>query len=496
MIGSLDLIFLFVIGSMFGIFVAIKIMTDWRTGVIMVFVALLAEDVIRRQFSAYGLLPEVTLIKDAALLLTYLSFLGNVILRERRSLVSFGFPFWIGLVILLTVAGVATLTSQAATPLAALLGTRGLFWYVPLALLGYEMFRQEAQLATFTRRLVYLAIPLALFAAFQFVFADTINSPLMRPLEGTVASRQFVFEDEAANVSRATAVFGSPLRLGGFALLLFLLGLALLHAEAKHRFWTVLAIGAAALGVLLSGQRAAMFLLPLALLWFLLRWRSKWSAADGRHLFLRRVGLAILPVLVVLIPLGFITEMRVWLLGSIPHLSERTVGWLPQDIRAGMSVGWTGLGFGIYSPGVQHIGVVRPLDGPYVPSIESGISRLWVEMGVLGVIAFYVFTLQTLFGLRQMFVNHAPAEPLIQALRVAIYVYLGCILIWFSFVHQAVFSDATVQIPFWFFAGIAFRRWETDPVIVKEATLPGHLILPQTRSMSHHLHSRQRMREQ
>lgn len=457
--SDMTYLLLALLGGIILLFVSLATLINWRVGVFAVLGLLLLEDVVRRLLSPFGLVPEVALIKDVLLALTYLSFFATVMIREHRTLESYRFPFMIGLFsyLLIVLIGAANFLANYALsnfPL-VLLSFRVTFWYIPLIFLGYELFRSDERLERFCYLLVYLSIPLTLFAAVQFFFGNQIDSPLMQPLQGTVEERVFRTEEGLiSTVPRATAVFGSPMRFGVFSLLLFILGMALQSTKAKSDISLFVAIIAAAIGVLLSSQRIAMLLLIVAFFWMVL---NAYHVTRSARSFFPYVWMTITIAVGTVVFIATVAEVRLWLWTGIETSSERS-SWFLEDAQRGLEqAGLLGLGLGVKGAGSGYIAV----DPGIVQGNESGVAAVTLELGLIGLLVLALLVGQIVWGLKRV-VASSPST-LQRALAVSVYIFLGCIILWSMFIHRRSFYDATSLIPLWLLLGLAFRLSEQEP---------------------------------
>jgi cell division protein FtsW (lipid II flippase) len=456
--SDMTYLLLALLGSTIFLFGCIAILINWRVGVFAVLGMLLIEDVVRRLLYSFGLVPEIALIKDALLALTYLAFFTTVILQERRTPQSYPFPFMLGFfgyLFIIVIGSINFLANYWLTnfPL-VLLSFRVTFWYMPLIFLGYELFRDEKHLERFCYVLVYLSIPLTLFATVQFFFGDQIDSPLMKPLEGTVDTRSFLTEEgRYGNVPRATSVFGTPLRFGTFSLLLFILGMALQSTRSKINIPLFVAIIASAIGVLLSSQRIAMLLLIVAFFWVVL---NAYHVTRSARNYFPYIWMAIIIASTTVVFLTTVEEVRLWLWTAFES-SDRRSDWFIRDSLDGIrEAGLLGLGLGVKGAGSGYIDI----DHSIVQINESGIAAVTLELGLIGLLVLALLVGQIIWGLKQV-IYHSPSR-LQRALAVSVYIFFGCILLWSMFIHRRSFYDSTALIMLWLLLGLVFRPVEQE----------------------------------
>jgi len=456
-----------------GSFVAIRILLRWRTGIVILFIWLYLEDVVRRLIP--GQPPEVKLVTDGLVFFIYLSLL--LAFAVTRAPYVWRPPFVVGLSLLGAMVLVGSLNPHSPGLVFSIFGFRSYLWYVPLAFAGYWMFRDGQDVIRFCRLLAFTSIPLGCLALVQSVFFD-IDHPLIRPLEGGVLWHSFSLV-EGAGIPFITSVFGSAGRYARVSLLLFLLGLALWHGDrGRTRRGRIVILGAliaAALGVVVSGSRAAIYLLPVGFVWWNMAVRGSmvgWlrSCLRGR---LVEAGAALLVALGTV--LTIFPDLRVWITYSIPHIYERLFIWMPDDVlSAWRRVPPLGFGTGTFSQGIQYLpggeewmelhreATWRSVgDLGQTGFMEAGISKLLYEFGPAGVVIFAVFMVQVILTCRRQV--RVQSEPLLRGIAAAVYVFLGLVTVWFLFVHHQVFGDATTLVPLWFFIGVACRLRTLSP---------------------------------
>ena len=161
------------------------ILYRWRFGVYFMFIWLFAGDMVRRLIP--GQPPEIMLIGDVLLFLTYCSFLAMLAIKRKGLWMP---PFAITFLLFAAIVVINVLNPLSPEMLFGIIGLRSYLWYVPLLFLGYYMFTTEDQLLRFCRVLVYAAIPLFVFAVIQYIFYDLV-SPLLHPFEAGHQYRSF-----------------------------------------------------------------------------------------------------------------------------------------------------------------------------------------------------------------------------------------------------------------------------------------------------------------
>jgi len=142
------------------------ILRQWRNGIIFIFICIYLEDVIRRIIP--GQPPQVMLIKDSLLLITYFAFFVTlVIINNKKPFALWKPPFLTGFLLFGGWCFVGSFNPNIPNPLFPIIGLRSYLWYAPLFFLGYYMFNSEEKVLRFCRILVYTAIPLFIFSIYH-----------------------------------------------------------------------------------------------------------------------------------------------------------------------------------------------------------------------------------------------------------------------------------------------------------------------------------------
>lgn len=437
----------------------------------LIFIWILVQDGIRKLVP--GQPPEVMLIGDFIVLMVYVAFFASVGALCYKSRMLVNLPILAAGGFFLVVCFFTMFYANPPSIFTLGLGFRSYFWYIPLAFLGYYTFGDEEEMKKFCRVLAYTSIPLLIIALFQMSFGQTISSPLMQPFQGGDEYHSYgstekymplihrMYGSPEKYMPLIPSVFGSHSRYSRISLLLFMLGVGVMDSSNRNgRRLGVLAVASvicAAMGVMISGQRAAMYLLILGFLWFTFAlYRQGNTAGKQRQDLAQLWGVWIASGLGVGAILLLLPEVRTWFLTGVFDVVER-LKWTVGDV--GLAVergGFVGTGFGIASQGIVYIAEKIPALGLETEiGIESGIGKLVLEIGIMGAIAFYLF-MGTVFVQcwRQAFLQ---ITPFAQRITTAVYVYFGCLLLWFSLFHHQVLGDGSTLIPLWFFLGVVFR---------------------------------------
>lgn len=454
---------LFILIIAFAI-MSIIIFPHWRNGVYFIFICLYIEGVIRKLIP--GQPPQVMLIKDGLILLTYFAFFSNLlIMNNKKRYTIWKPPFLTGFLLFVGWCLANVFNPNMTNPLIAIIGLRCYLWYTPLFFLGYYMFNSEEKLIKFCKILVYTASPLFIFAIYQYIFFDKPNV-LIRPLERSHQIHGFSgAESGVVEIAKISSFFGSGQRYAMISLFLFFLGMAIYSTSKKNRLLLISTISAF-LGVFISASRSGFVLSIVGFILFFTLITHKGRREKKRFFIylwrgnrIIRVCLALFVVLIGILSINIIgADIGLFQLSAYDGI-KKTIPWFFEGFNSLFSnLQWLGYGTGSMSQGWQYI--PGGADWKYTmlrgrPSFESGINKIIFEHGIFGFIFFYFFWGQLLFRIKKelKIINHTNLE----SIGVSIFIFLICILIRFSFMHHQVLADAPVLVILWFFVGVIFK---------------------------------------
>jgi len=446
-------------------FISIIIFHRWRNGIIFIFICIYLEDVIRRIIP--GQPPQVMLIKDSLLFITYFAFfITLVIINNKKPFALWKPPFLTGFLLFVGWCLVGSFNPNIPNPLFPIIGLRSYLWYAPLFFLGYYMFNSEEKLLRFCRILVYTAIPLFIFSIYQYIFFDKADV-LIRPFERSHQIHSFSWVERGV-VMKISSFFGTDQRYAMFSMFLFFLGMAIYSTSKKNRI-LLLSTLSAFLGVVISGSRAAFGLSVIGfILFFVLitpigrREKKSFSLYLWGGNRITRFGLVLFVVLICILSIYTIGgDIGIFQASAFYFAIEERIPWVIRDISGVLSgLTWLGHGTGTMSQGLHYIpGGVEWYEFQHTlrggSFFESGISKIIFELGVFGFIFFYFFWGRLFFRIKKelKIINHTN----LRSIGVSIFIFLICTLIRFSFIHHQVLGDATILIVLWFFIGVTFN---------------------------------------
>jgi len=445
----------------------LPILKKWRTGVFLMFLLLITEDLIRRLIP--GQPANVMLIKDAVLFLTYISFLALLMFKRKKIWQP---PFVFPLFIFIAISIVNIFNYNSPNLLFGLVGLRSYLWYIPLIFLGYHMFDDEEKLLKFCRFLVYLAIPLVIFAAIQYAFYSD-NISFLKPFESSWSFHNF----GDLEIPLLSSFFGTGQRYGRFSLFIYFLGLGLLSfpAPVRKKILVSVATFCAVLGIFFSGSRTAFAFAVIGsgIYLFVKYFNERIFEFLKNHKRFIVVGCIFLAVSSGILYI-LMEEKSTFIVSGFYYGVIERIPWVFEEFsRAFSEAKIFGNGTGTLSQGLDYISggtewlryQSRDLRQGFL--FETGVGKILFELGLVGLFSFYLFfgcLFYNMFMAIRLFNNQ-----FFKDLGWVIIIYLASIITWFSFFHNQVLGDATTLIIVWFFIGIffKFRSFDYDKVKLK-----------------------------
>jgi len=440
---------------------AIAVLVDWRRGVILCFVWLFLEGIVRRLLP--GAPPQVMLVKDAILFITLVSFLIHMPRQKQGLWVP---PFATAIFIM-----VAVPVAQAFNPYTsfwvALAGLRSYIWYIPALWLGYHFFADEKQVFKFSRYLVYVAPIIVAVALVQDLFFES-GHPLIRPIDKPYHSWQFA----QRGIKLVPSLFDTAERHARFCFLLFMLGLGMLPLTVKRagaRKWLLVAACLCALfSIFISGRRAAFY---LSLLGFFLYGGGLVLSRYHRRFAAVPLSVSILLISSFGIASRFLEKKAEYYSKSVAYVEERVLWMSKWAFQNWEAAGAFGFGTGtasqgiLYVPGGKEISLrnrnIALSKGHIVGSLwaESGPGKLLWELGVIGFLLYAFAGLLILWHIWRATLSartHAN-YPFLLALAV----YFSLMVVWF-YKGAQIGGDAHTLVTSWFFLGVMFKVHQVD----------------------------------
>jgi len=467
----------------------VRILNDWRSGVLLFLVWLLFEDLARKYL---GNSMTVYFAKDFLIGVAYLSFYVDMRKRNANFL---KIPFLIPLALFFWFAVIQVTNTLSPSILYGLLGLKLYFYYAPLMLLGYAMLERPNDL----ERFLVVNIAAGIVVAGLGIAQSVLGVSFLTPEDG--ASELYTLSHVVRmspithqEVLATSSVFVSAGRFSMYLILLWIMAMGaqgyLLLARRSGAKYGFLAIGVVTVAVMISGTRTpfvfvagSAFVMTAAFLW-----GAPWKWGQGHRLTkaLRRAFLiagfsVILMAEIFPSALGvnwaFLSETMSYK-GEGSELQNRSWDYPIRNLQLAFSnEHWAyGYGTGVTSLGAQY--VAKFLDQP-IPGIgvESGYGALVVEMGILGLALWIVWVMALLWSGWRM----------VRQLRQTVYFPIGFAIWWYAVVLLVLLMYFGIQ-PYQNFVNNAYM-WLLIGVLYR---LPKLAQMPQSVPMAKHARGMER----
>jgi hypothetical protein len=476
----------FVALALVGCAFIVAILNNWRNGLYFFLTWLLFEDFARKYL---GNNMAIYFAKDVLVAVVYLSFF---LAYRRKHVTSFRPPFLVP-VLLFFWFGVMQVFNPASTHLMyGVMGVKLFFYYIPLLFVGYALLNSEAELRRFFFVNMILAAIIVSLGIAQAIIGHTFLNPSVvaediRELSGLYRTAPI----SGLTMYRPTSVFVSTGRFGNFLLVTWLMVfgfsgyLLLRHKRGRSLAFFILALTAMGLalcssrGVVLWSSGSAI-VGSVAFIWGA-PWRQREVMLVLRTV--QRTALSIVLGIVVLLaayPEALLSRVAFYTETLSPNstaseLQNRTWDYPLRNFLAAFSYErWPyGYGIGTTSLGAQYVARFFQAKPP-VPWVESGFGTLVVEMGIGGLLLWFVMSFAILLSAWRVVkkLRGSPWFPL----AFVIFWYAGLLLIPMTFAGIQPYEDFVLNAYLWLLLGILFRL----PTLAFSAQYASAEQLPQT----------------
>jgi hypothetical protein len=464
----------------------VAMLNSWRNGLYFFLVWLLFEDFARKYL---GNNMAIYFAKDALAAVVYLSFF---LAYRRKEVTSFRPPFLIPVLIFVWF-GVMQVFNPASTHLMyGVLGLKLFFYYVPLLFVGYALLNSEAELRHFFLVNVILGLIIVSLGIAQAIIGHTFMNPAVVADDIRSLSTLYrVSPISGLTMYRPTSVFVSTGRFGNFLLVTWLLVfgfsgyLLLRHKRGRALAFVALAVTVAGLalcssrGVVLYTAASAV-VGTIAFVWGA-PWRQREVIRVLRTAQRTALGIALgVGLLFFIFPEALLSRVAFFSETLTPGSSASELQNRSWDYPLTNFLGafgydrWPyGYGIGTTSLGTQY--VARFFNAkPPVTGVESGFGTLVIEMGVGGLILWFVMSFAILFSAWRV-VKQLRGSPWFP-LAFVIFWYAALLLLPLTFTGMQPYEDFVLNAYLWLLLGILFRL-PTLPVSTQYAAAAP---LPQT----------------
>ena len=465
--------------------IVIAILQNWRNGLYFFLTWLLFEDFARKYL---GNNMAIFFAKDVLAAVVYLSFF---LAYRRKEVISFRPPFLIPILIFVWF-GVLQVFNPASTHIVyGLLGLKLFFYYIPLLLVGYGLLNSEAQLRRFFFINIVLALIIASLGVAQAIIGHTFLNPAVAADDLRELSTLYrVSPISGLTMYRPTSVFVSTGRFGNFLLVTWLLVfgfsgyLLLRHKRGRTLAFIALVLTVAALA-LCSSRGVVLWTVGSSVVGiFAFVWGAPWRQREVLRVLRtgQRAALGVvlgIGLLFFVFPDALLSRVAFFQETLSPSSTASELQHRTWDYPLANFVGafnyerWPyGYGIGTTSLGTQYVARIFGAKPPVV-GVESGFGTLVVEMGIGGLLLWFVMSSAILISAWRV-VKQLKGTPWFP-LAFVIFWYAGLLLIPITFNGIQAYEDFVLNAYFWLLLGILFRL----PTLAVSAQFAAAAQLPQ-----------------
>jgi len=464
-------------GDMFGLaFVAlgfvgcsivVAMLNDWRNGLYFFLAWLLFEDFARKYL---GNNMAIYFAKDVLVAVVYLSFF---LAYRRKEVFSFRPPFLVP-VLLFVWFGVMQAFNPASTSLMfGVLGLKLYFYYVPLVFVGYSLVNSETEL----RRFFFVNMSLASIIVSLGIAQSILGHTFLNPANPAAEIREMSTLYRVAPISgavmyRPTSVFVSTGRFVDFLLVVWLLVFGfsgyLLLRHKRGRGFAFFMFGLTFAAIALCASRGiVLWSIGSALVGCAaFVWGAPWRQREVLRVLrtVQRAALGMVIAIVILLatyPEALLSRVAFYTETLSPsstasELQNRTWDYPINNFLGAFGYErWPyGYGIGTSSLGGQYVAMFFHAK-PVGVGVESGFGTIVLEMGIGGLILWFVMTFAILIAAWRI-VRKLRGSPLFP-LAFVIFWYAGLLLIPMTFAGMQPYQDFVLNAYLWLLLGILFR---------------------------------------
>jgi len=445
----------------------VAMLNNWRNGLYFFLTWLLFEDFARKYL---GNNMVIYFAKDVLAAVVYLSFF---LAYRRKEITPFRPPFLIPILIFFWF-GVMQVFNPASTHLMyGVMGLKLFFYYVPLLYVGYALLNSEEELRQFFFVNMILAVIIVGLGIAQAILGHTfLNPAVMADDIRDLSTLYRVSPVSGLIMYRPTSVFVSTGRFGNFLLVTWLLVfgftgyLLLRHKRGRALAFFALVLTVAAL-VLCSSRGVVLFSAGSAIVGVIaFIWGAPWRQREVLRVLrtAQRAALGIvlaIGLLFVFFPEALLSRVAFYTETLTPgakasELQTRTWDYPLMNFLGAFSYErWPyGYGIGTTSLGTQYVTRIFGAKPPVI-GVESGFGTLILEMGIGGLVLWFVMSFAILFSAWRI-VKRLRGSPWFP-LAFVIFWYAGLLLIPITFTGLQAYEDFVLNAYLWLLLGILYR---------------------------------------
>ena len=447
--------------------IVIAILNSWRNGLYFFLTWLLFEDFARKYL---GNNMAIFFAKDVLAAVVYLSFFAAY---RRKEVTSFRPPFLVPLLLFVWFGVLQVFNPASTTFIYGLLGLKIYFYYIPLLFVGYALLNSEAELRHFFFVNMVLALIIVSLGIVQSVLGHTFLNPAVLAEDIRELSTLYrVAPISGAIAYRPNSVFVSAGRFANFLLVVWLLVFGfsgyLLLRHKRGRALAFLVFGLTAAAVVLCASRGIFLWSAGSALVGVVAfvWGAPWRQREVMRV-LRNVqraalgvGLAVV-VLLATYPEALLSRVAVYTEtlspgSSASELQHRTWDYPVRNFLGAFGYErWPyGYGIGTASLGTQYVARIFHAK-PTNVGVESGFGTLIVEMGIGGLLLWFVMGFAIVVPAWRV-TKKLRGSPLFP-LAFMIFWYASLLLFPITFAGMQPYQDFVLNAYLWLLLGILFR---------------------------------------
>ena len=446
---------------------AVAILNDWRRGLYIFLVWLLFEDFARKYL---GNNMALYFVKDFLVLLVYLSFFAAY---RRKEVSTFRPPFLVPVLIFVWFGTIQIFNPASTHIIYGLLGFKLFFYYVPLMFVGYALLNSEAEL----RRFFFLNMTLATIIVSLGIAQAILGHTFLNPVNIAEEIRELSTNYRVAPISgsvlyRPNSVFVSSGRFGNYLLVIWPLVFGfsgyLLLRQKRGRAFAFLVVGLTAAALALCGSRGSVMwnsgstLIAIAGFMWGAPWRQREVVRVLRTVQRAVAGVALgIALLFFLFPEALLSRVAFYTETLSPGSSASELQYRTWDYPITNFLGaftyerWPyGYGIGTAALGTQYVTKYFHAK-PVGVGVESGFGTLVVEMGIGGLVLWFVMSFAIVFSAWRVVktLRGSPWFPI----AFVIFWYAGLLLFPITYAGIQPYQDFVLNSYLWLLLGVLFR---------------------------------------